>query len=82
VAAAKSWVPVFPDDQEFWIDHSIGRRACALLEAVLVKDKALFDAQRALRPDVDAILAAMVRFGVPEAARLESAIAGERDAGG
>jgi hypothetical protein len=82
VAAANSWVAAFPEDKEFWLDHEVGRRVCALFDANLVKSKALFGPQRALRPDVDAILTAMVRYGVPEAARLERAIAGELPTGG
>jgi hypothetical protein len=77
VAAAKSWVAAFPDNNEFWVDQGIGRRVCALLDVVLVKTNALFGAQRTLRRDVDAILAALVRSGVPDAVRLEQSIAGK-----
>ena len=75
VAAAKSWVGAFPDNNEFWVDQGIGRRVCALLDVILVKTNALFGAQGTLRRDVDAILAALVRSGVPDAVRLEQSIA-------
>jgi hypothetical protein len=81
VAAAKSWVAAFPDDNELWVDQGIGRRVCALLNLMLVKTNALFGPQQVFRRDVDAILAALVRSGVPEAARLEQSIAGEGAAG-
>jgi hypothetical protein len=75
VAAAKSWIGAFPDNSEFWVDQHIGRRTCRLLDIVLVKSNALFGPHRMLRPVVNAILAALVRSGVPEAARLERDIA-------
>lgn len=77
VAATKSWAAAFPGSSEFWVDHRIGRRICALLDTMLVKTGALFGAQRTLRPDVDAILAALVPSGVSDAARLEKGIAGD-----
>jgi hypothetical protein len=76
VTAAKSWLAAFPDDNDFWVDQGIGRRICNLLDVVLAGTDALFDAERRLRRDVDAILAALVRSGVAEAARLERDIAG------
>jgi hypothetical protein len=79
--ASTSWVSAFPDDKEFWIDYGVGRRACALLDVVLIKSEALFGPLQAIRSDVEAILAAMVRVGVPEAARLEQAIADALAAG-
>jgi hypothetical protein len=80
VSGAKSWIAAFPDNNEFWVDQGIGRRICGLLDMVLVKSDALFGPQRRLRPDVDAILAALVGSGVPEAARLEQSIAGKETA--
>jgi hypothetical protein len=76
VTAAKSWLAAFPDDNDFWVDQGIGRRICDLLDVVLVRTDALFGAERGVRRDVDAILAALVRSGVAEAARLERDIAG------
>lgn len=72
----KAWVAAFPDDIDFWINHGVGRRVCALVDMILIKSKSLFDDRRALRPDVDDVLAAMVRVGVAEANRLEHEIAG------
>jgi hypothetical protein len=65
----------FPDDNDFWINHGVGRRVSALIDSMLIKSKALFGSRSALRPEVDAVLAAMVRAGVAEASRTEREIA-------
>jgi hypothetical protein len=74
VGAARAWVFAFPDDTDFWINHGIGRRICALIDTILIKSNALFGVHSALRSDVHAVLAAMVRVGVPEATRSEREI--------
>jgi hypothetical protein len=40
VAASKSWLAAFADDRAVWIDQGIGRRLCALINAVLSLDRA------------------------------------------
>jgi hypothetical protein len=77
MGAANAWVSAFPDDNDFWINHGVGRRVSALIDSILIKSKALFGARSALRLEVDAVLAAMVRAGVAEASRSEA-----RDRGG
>jgi hypothetical protein len=74
MGAAKAWVSAFSDDNDFWVNHGVGRRVCALIDSTLIKSTALFAVQSAFRPDVDAVLAAMVRVGVAEATRSERAI--------
>jgi hypothetical protein len=74
VSAAKAWVIAFPDDTDFWINHGIGRRFSALIDTILINSNALFEVHASLRPDVNAVLAAMVRVGVPEATRSEREI--------
>lgn len=74
LTAAKTWVAAFSDDDKFWIDHGIGRRVCTLIETTLVRDGSLYGRAQPLRKDIDAILAALVRVGVAEAARLERLI--------
>ncbi len=76
IGAVKVWVSAFADDNDFWINHGIGRRVCALIDSILIRNKALFEANSVLRPDVDFVLAAMVRVGVAEATRSEREIAG------
>jgi hypothetical protein len=71
MSAAKAWVSAFPDDNDFWINHGIGRRVCALIDSILIKSKALFGTQSSLRSDVDAVLSAAVRVGVAEATKSE-----------
>jgi hypothetical protein len=75
VVAAKTWVDSFPDDSQFWIDYGIARRVCLWIENVRGQDAALLGADDAVRAEVDRILAALVRFGVAEARRLELVLA-------
>ena len=71
IGAGLSWATTISDDKEFWVDHGIGRRLCALIEAILTLDSKLFRSQQALRRDADNLLAALVRMGVAEAYQLE-----------
>jgi hypothetical protein len=74
VGAAKALVVGFPDHTDFWINRGIGRRVSALVDTILIRSNALFGVHSPLRPDVHAVLAAMVRVGVPEATRSEREI--------
>lgn len=76
VTAAKTWLVSYSDDSAFWIDSEIGRRVCALIDGVRLQEPALLDSEHALRRDIDVLLAALVRLGVAEANRLETALAG------
>lgn len=73
-AAGKSWLTSNPDDRSFWIDHSVGRRLCSVVEAILDVDPKLFVTDQPLRNDIDSLLAGLVRLGIPEAHRLEGAL--------
>lgn len=75
VAAAKTWLASYPDDSAFWIDHGIGQRVCALIDGIRLQEKAQLDTEHALRRDIDVLLADLVRLGVAEASRLETALA-------
>ena len=75
LAAAASWIAAFPDAIDFWIEHAIGRRVCALLEATRRAEPRLLASGSAARDQVNRLLPAMVRLGVAEAARLEQALA-------
>jgi hypothetical protein len=72
--AAGGWLAAFPDATSFWVDYAIGRRACALIEASRRQDSASLDLKQPLRDNVNSLLSALVRLGVPEAARLEQAL--------
>ena len=76
VSAAKAWLAGYPDDSPFWIDQGIGPRVCALIDAVWRQEPALLDPDQMLRRDVDRLLADLIRIGVAEASRLETALAG------
>jgi hypothetical protein len=69
--ASKSWLEAVPDDKAFWIDQSVGRRLCALLDAILILDPQPFAPDQPSRKDVDRLLEAQVRMGIPDAYRLE-----------
>jgi hypothetical protein len=75
LAAASSWMAASPDATDFWVDHGIGRRVCALIEAARLTGPTVLAPGQPLRDQVDRLLPAMVRVGVAEAARLEQAIA-------
>ena len=72
--AAKSWLAAHPDDREFWVGQALGRRVCALMEAILAADPAPFAADQPARRDIDDLLGKLIRFGVAEAHRLEESI--------
>ena len=75
LAAATSWMTAFPDATDFWIEHAIGRRVCALIEATRQAEPRLLASGSSARDQVNRLLPAMVRVGVAEAARLEQALA-------
>lgn len=71
VAAGKQWMVAHHDDKAFWIDQDIGRRFCAVLDAILSCDAQPFGSHQLLRKEIDSLLGSLVRMGVPEAHRLE-----------
>jgi hypothetical protein len=75
LAAATSWMAAFPDATDFWVDHGIGRRVCALIEAAHLSEPTVIAVGQPLRDQVNRLLPGMVRLGVAEAARLEQALA-------
>ena len=75
VAGAQTWLSSHGDDSEFWIAHASGRRVCGLIEGIWLQGKHLLAVGSALRSNVDRILGALTNLGVPEARRLEEALA-------
>ena len=71
VAASKSWLAAFPQDKAFWIDQSVGRRLCALIDAILTLDPRSFATDEASRGDIDRLLENLVLLGIAEAYQLE-----------
>lgn len=74
LAAAASWMAAFPDATDFWIEHAIGRRVCALIDTTRQVEPTLLASGHSLRDQVDRLLPGMVRLGVADAARLEGAL--------
>lgn len=75
VTAAKAWMRSYPQDTEFWVDYGIGRRFCLWLDQIHQAEPARLKNDMAVGSDVDQLLAALVGLGVPEARRLEEALA-------
>ena len=74
LAAASGWLAAFPDSPDFWTEHGIGRRVCALINAVRQTEPTLLASGEPLRNKVDRLLPGLVRVGVADAARLEQAL--------
>lgn len=74
IEIGKGWVASRPDDTGFWVDYAVGRKLCQWLGKTLEIAPEAFRLEGAYRKDIDAILAALVRAGVPEARQLEARI--------
>jgi hypothetical protein len=74
LTAVASWMAAFPDSTDFWIEHGIGRRVCALIDSTRQMEPTLLAFGQPLREQVDRLLPGIVRVGVAEAARLEQAL--------
>jgi len=59
---------------DFWIEHGIGRRVCALIDSIRQMKPTLLAFGQPLREQVDRLLPGIVCVGVAEAARLEQAL--------
>ena len=77
--AAVTWLRSYPECVPLWIDNDTGRRICVLIDDIWRKEPALLDGTQTLRSDVDQLLAALVRMGVADAARLERALIAHPD---
>jgi hypothetical protein len=75
IEIGKGWVASRPDDTTFWVDYAVGRKLCQWLGKMLELAPETFHLEGVYRRDIDAILAALVRAGVPEAGQLEARIA-------
>ena len=75
LTAATTWLRVFADNIDFWVDQGIGDRVSKLIAAHLQLDAELFEPGDARRTDIDRCLDQLVRLGVVEARRTEQALA-------
>jgi hypothetical protein len=64
----------FAEDDAFWREYDIGRRFCEVLEATYRLDPGGLPIHT-LRPEVDRLLAKLVKLGIADAARLEKLLA-------
>jgi hypothetical protein len=74
LTAANAWLKSYPDRNDFWIGYDIGRRVSLWIEAVWRGEPTLLVAERAVRANVDRLLAALVSLGIADARRLEEAL--------
>jgi len=75
LTAATTWLRVFADNIDFWVDQGIGDRVAKLIAAHLQLDAELLEPGDARRTDIDRCLDQLVRLGVVEARRTEQALA-------
>lgn len=75
LTAASTWLKSYPDRNDFWIGHNIGRRVSVWIEAVWRRESTLFSAEGTVKAEVDRLLAALVSLGIADARRLEEALA-------
>lgn len=76
LSAVHEWLRHYAGDAEFWVEHGIGRRVCAWLEAAHQKQPDLFKPGDLARTDTDRILAAFVQMGIADARRMEETLVG------
>ena len=75
IAGAKSWLGSYADDTGFWVGHNIGRRFCGCIDRIRLIAPDTLAADKYERQEIDSILAALVRLGLPEARQLETEFA-------
>ena len=75
VRAATTWLASYPNDTDFWVDHGIGRRVCVWIDEIRRHEPSLLETDTPVRFDVDRLLGGLIGLGVPDAKRLEEALA-------
>ncbi len=79
LAATDSWLANQRDNALFWIDYNIGRRVCALIEAICERRPTIVAEDQLATARIHKILSELVAIGVPEAHRLERKLAADVD---
>ena len=74
IVAGRVWLDAYTDFRPFWIDHSVGRRWCLVVESIRTQAPATIGSSLPIRAELDGIVAVLISFGVPEASRLEEAL--------
>jgi len=75
VSAGSTWIDVYPDFRQLWVDHAVGRRWCLLIEEIRIQSPTCFSHHAPLRSRIDSLIATLIALGVPEATRLEEELA-------
>lgn len=70
----QTWLKAFPGDTDLWIERRLGRRVCAWLETIHASSPDAFAPLKPIRAEVDDLLSALIREGVPEARQLENSL--------
>ena len=74
IVSTQAWLQTFPDYMEFWVDHSIGRRICVLIEEIIKQESKILDGKHTLKADLNRIVALLTNLGIPEGYTLEKII--------
>jgi hypothetical protein len=75
LSSAQGWLQRQPTNTQLWVDSRIGARVTKWLDEVLKADPTLHSSSHPLRPQIDDVLARLVRVGVAQAHRLEMLLA-------
>jgi len=74
-AAGATWIDTYPDFRQLWVDYGVGRRWCLVVEAIRSRSPESIGPTALCRQVIDDVIAALIAIGVPEATRLEEALA-------
>jgi hypothetical protein len=74
VVLTEKWLQEFPNDRSFWIDHDVGNRCCAAIDAIRIQAPMALGSNELLRASIERALASLIRLGVAAANRLEAAL--------
>ena len=78
VSSALTWLGRQPANTDLWIESGLGKRLAIWIEGVLAADESLRSNDNPVRAEIDDILGRLVQLGVPEAHRIERAMADSR----
>ena len=75
VASTEAWLRLSPDNSELWVDDTIGRRVCRIVDSICRQRPILLSGNDDLRKRIDDVLASLTGLGVREASVLEQKLA-------
>jgi hypothetical protein len=79
LSSAQGWLQRQPTNTQLWVDSRIGARVTKWLDEVFRSIPAVHSTSHPLRPQIDDVLARLVRVGVAQAHRLEMLLAGSAE---